>query len=81
MISTSELGNEVVTYSGTREIVGVFEHASQRVSLSIEKAGEVLDISKAKKEEAKPEVRNDPISSSDLGLVGKAGALRSPKDL
>jgi len=70
MISTSELGNEVVTYSGTRELVGVFEHANQRVVLSIEKAGEVLDINKKEKVEAKTEAKSDPISSAEAGLAG-----------
>lgn len=86
MISTSELGNEVVTYSGTREIVGVFEHSNQRVVLSIEKAGEVMDINKAKNEESKTEVKNDPISSADPGLAGtriefvkESGGWRPPE--
>lgn len=70
MISTSELGNEVVTYSGTRETVGVFDHANQRVVLSFEKAGEVSDISKAKNEVASSEAKSHPIASAEPGLAG-----------
>lgn len=70
MVSTSELGNETVNYSGTRETVGVFERADQRVVLLIEKSGEVLDLDKGEKEGAKPAEKNDRMVSADPAIAG-----------
>lgn len=80
MVSTSELGNEVVNYSGTRETVAAFERADQRVVLSIEKSGEVLDLNKAEKAEAKPAAEGDRMVNADPGLAGtRIEFVKSPK--
>jgi len=46
MINRSELGSETATYSGTWEMVASIELDPNQLALSIEKFGEVLDLSK-----------------------------------
>lgn len=70
MVSTSELGNDTVTYNGTRETVGVFKVADSRVVLSIEKSGEVLDLKKAEGESAQTKPASESIISADKGIPG-----------
>lgn len=52
MIHRSELGSETATYNGTWELAGSLELAPNQVVLSIEKFGEVLDLSNQGKKAA-----------------------------
>jgi hypothetical protein len=70
MISTSELGNEAVTYNGTRETVGVFNLVDNRVVLAIKKAGEVLELKKAESESAQSKVTSESATNADTGIAG-----------
>ncbi len=46
IVSKSELGHEATTYTGSWELVGSIDRQSQRVTLAIEKSGEVLELPK-----------------------------------
>jgi hypothetical protein len=70
MISMSVLGSEAVTYNGTRETVGVFNLSENRVVLSIEKAGEVLELKKAENESAQSKSTSESVTSADKGIAG-----------
>lgn len=70
MISISELGSEAVTYNGTREMVGVFNLSDNRVVLSIEKAGEVLELKKGEGEPAQSKPTSESVTSADTGIAG-----------
>jgi hypothetical protein len=50
----SELGREALSYTGTWETVGSIESSGNRVALSLEKSGEVLEIQKGEEQVAAP---------------------------
>jgi hypothetical protein len=70
IVSKSELGSEASTYTGSWERVGTIERHSQRVTLAIEKAGEVLDLPKGEEKAGLPAPPKKSLPAMGTGTAG-----------